>query len=63
MTEVDGIPVTIVPRTVRDCLADGRDPYQLRLAIDRADTEGLVRRAVADELRSEVAAVGRAVQA
>ena len=63
VTEADGIPVTTVPRTVRDCLADGTDPYQLRLAIDRAEAEGIVRRAAADELRNEVAAVGTAVQA
>ena len=54
VTEADGIPVTTVPRTVRDCLAGGTDPYQLRLAIDRAEAEGLVRRAVAEDLRGEV---------
>jgi predicted transcriptional regulator of viral defense system len=58
VTEVDGIPTTTVERTIRDCLADGTDPHQLRLAIDRAEVEGLVRRAVAQDLRDEVAAIG-----
>lgn len=56
VTETDGIPVTTVERTVRDCLADGTDPYQLRLAIDRAEAEGLLRKAVAEALRGAVAA-------
>jgi predicted transcriptional regulator of viral defense system len=58
VTEVDGIPTTTVERTIRDCVADGTDPYQLRLAIDRAEAEGLVRRAVAQDLRAEIAATG-----
>jgi predicted transcriptional regulator of viral defense system len=58
VTEADGIPVTTVERTVRDCLADGTDPYQLRLAIDRAEAEGLVRRSVAESLRHDVAVAG-----
>ena len=58
VTEVDGIPTTTVERTIRDCVADGTDPYQLRLAIDRAEAEGLVRRAVAQDLRDEIAAAG-----
>jgi len=58
VTEVDGIPTTTVERTIRDCLADGTDPHQLRLAIDRAEAEGSVRRAVAQDLRDEIAAVG-----
>lgn len=53
-TEADGIPVTTVTRTIRDCLADGTDPHQLRLAIDRAETEGLLRRTAADSLRDEL---------
>jgi predicted transcriptional regulator of viral defense system len=61
VTEVDGIRATTVARTIRDCLADGTDPYQLRLAIDRAESEGTLRRMVADELRDRVAAA-RAVQ-
>lgn len=63
VTKADGIPVTTAPRTILDCLADGTDPYQLRLAIDRAEAGGLVWRAVADELRTEVAAVGMGEQA
>lgn len=63
VTEADGIPVTTVPRTVRDCLADGTDPYQLRLAIGRGVAEGLVRRAVAAQLRAEVEAAGAAMHA
>jgi predicted transcriptional regulator of viral defense system len=55
--EVDGIPTTTIERTIRDCLADGTDPHQLRLAIDRAEAEGLVRRAVAQDLRDEIAAL------
>lgn len=53
--DVDGIPVTTVERTIRDCLADGTDPYQLQLAIDQAETVGLLRKAVAESLRGEVA--------
>jgi len=63
ITEANGIPVTTVLRTVRDCMAGGTDPYQLRLAIDRAESEGLIRRAVAEDVRAEVAAMGAAVQA
>lgn len=57
VSEADGIPVTTVARTVRDCLAGGTDPYQLRMAIDRAEAQGLIRRGMADELRAEVAEV------
>ena len=63
VTEVDGIPATGVARTIRDCLAGGTDPYQLRLAIDRAEAEGLLRCQVVDELRDEVSAAGSAVRA
>lgn len=55
VTEIDGIPVTTVQRTIVDCLGDGTDPYQLRLAIDRAEAEGLIRRADAEDLRTAVA--------
>lgn len=58
VTQTDGIPVTTVERTVRDCLADGTDPYQLRLAIDRAEAEGLVRQSVAKSLRRDIATSG-----
>ena len=53
VTEVDGIPTTTAERTIRDCVADGSDPYQLRPAIDRAEADGLIRRAAAQELRDE----------
>lgn len=53
-TEVDGIPVTTVSRTIKDCLAGGTDPYQLHQAIDRAETEGMVTPAAAQKMRSEV---------
>ena len=58
VTQTDVIPVTTVERTVRDCLADGTDPYQLRLAIDRAEAEGLVRQSVAKSLRRDIATSG-----
>lgn len=58
VTEADGIAVTTVERAIRDCLADGTDPYQLRLAIDRAEAEGLLRTSVAESLRGDVAAAG-----
>lgn len=54
VTQADDIPVTTVERTVRDCLANGTDPYQPRQAIGRAETEGLVRRSVAESLRRDV---------
>ncbi|MGH3428534.1 MAG: type IV toxin-antitoxin system AbiEi family antitoxin domain-containing protein [Mycobacteriales bacterium] len=57
-TEADGIPTTTVARTIRDCLTGGTDPYQLQLAIDRAEAEGLLRRVAAEKLRAEIAAVG-----
>jgi len=43
-----------VARTIGDCLDTGTDPHQLRLAIDQAEAEGLVRRAQAQELRGRV---------
>jgi predicted transcriptional regulator of viral defense system len=52
ITLVDGIPVTTVVRTIRDCLKAGTDPYQLRVAIERAEAEGTLRRAPAAELRA-----------
>lgn len=57
-TERDGIPVTTVSRTIRDCLAGGTDPYQLRLAVDQAELQGLLRRADAQELRVLIDARG-----
>lgn len=56
VAEVDGIPVTKLQRTILDCLGDRTDPQQLRLAIDRGEAEGLIRRAAADDLRAAVAA-------
>ena len=52
VTSVDGIPVTTVARTIKDCLDTGTDPYQLRAAIERAEAEGTLRRAPAAELRA-----------
>jgi hypothetical protein len=36
----------------------GTDPYQLRLAIDQAEHDGTLRRAVAAQLRDELDAAG-----
>lgn len=52
ITSVDGIPVTTVARTIKDCLDTGTDPYQLRAAIERAEAEGTLRRGLAAELRT-----------
>lgn len=54
VTESDGIAVTTVEQTICDCLAEGTDPYQLRMAIDRAQEQGLLRRARAESLRRDV---------
>lgn len=54
ITELDDIPVTTVQRTIRDCLADGTDPYQLRLAVDQAEAGGSLRRSEAEVLRAEI---------
>lgn len=59
MTEVDGLPVTTVERTIVDCSAAGVDPYQLRRAIDRAEADGAVRPKMATALRETLAAAGR----
>lgn len=58
VTQVDMLPVTTVARTIRDCLAIGTDPYQVRLAVDRGVQDGLLRRLVAQELRAEIAGPG-----
>lgn len=55
VTEVDGIPVTTVERTLRDCLAIGTDPYQLRRALQKAEAEGDVHPDTAQTLRRELA--------
>ena len=52
ITSVDGIPVTTVARTIKDCLNTGTDPYQLRAAIEKAEAEGTLRRGSAAELRA-----------
>jgi predicted transcriptional regulator of viral defense system len=58
VTQVDSLPVTTVARTIRDCMATGTDPYQLRLAIDKAERDGTLRRTVAAQLRDELDAAG-----
>lgn len=54
VTEKDDLPVTTVARTIRDCLASGTDPAQLRLALEQAAAEGLVRPREIDALRAEI---------
>lgn len=54
VTEQDDLPVTTVARTIRDCLAAGTDPTQLRRALDQAAAEGTVRARVVAELRAEI---------
>jgi predicted transcriptional regulator of viral defense system len=54
VTEKDDIPVTTVARTIRDCLADGTDPYQLRRALDQAAAEGSLRHLEVEELRADI---------
>lgn len=56
VTQVDGLPITTVARTIRDCVATGTDPHQLRQAIKRAERAGTLRRAVAAQLRAELVA-------
>jgi predicted transcriptional regulator of viral defense system len=52
VTQVDMLPVTTVERTIRDCMATGTDPYQLRRAIDQAEAGGMLRRKIAAEVRA-----------
>jgi predicted transcriptional regulator of viral defense system len=52
IARVDGIPVTTVARTIVDCMVVGTDPYQLRAAIDRAESAGSLRRSAAARLRA-----------
>lgn len=54
VTEKNDLPVTTVVRTIRDCLAAGTDPAQLRRALDQAVTEGLVRPREVDALREAI---------
>lgn len=65
ITSVDGIPVTTVVRTIKDCRATGTDPYQLRAAVELAEAEGTLRRGPAAELRTalDAPATGRRVRA
>jgi predicted transcriptional regulator of viral defense system len=58
VTRVETLPVTTLARTIRDCMSTGTDPYQLRLAIDHAERDGTLRRAVAGQLRTELDAAG-----
>jgi predicted transcriptional regulator of viral defense system len=54
VTEHDDIPVTTTWRTIRDCIAGGTDPYQLRLAVDQGEAQALLRRTDAESLRSQI---------
>lgn len=54
VTERDDLPVTTVSRTIRDCLAAGTDPAQLRQALNQAVADGLVRPREVDTLRDEI---------
>lgn len=58
VTQVATLPVTTLTRTIRDCIATGTDPYQLRLAIDHAERGGTLRRTAAGKLRAELDAAG-----
>lgn len=60
VTEKNDLPVTTVARTIRDCLASGTDPDQLRRALDQAVAEGLVGPRDRDGLRAEIDGRGRA---
>lgn len=54
VTRVDGLPVTTVARTIKDCADTGSDPHQVRQAIDQAERAGTLRRAAATELRAQL---------
>ncbi|MEX0429073.1 hypothetical protein AB3X52_15715 [Nocardioides sp. DS6] len=54
MTEQDDVPVTTVGRTIRDCMAAGTDPAQLRKALDQATADGTLRTREAAELTAAV---------
>jgi transposase-like protein len=47
---VDGLPVTTVMRTIKDCHEMGTDPAQLRLAIRQARQSGELSPASAERL-------------
>lgn len=59
VTEVHGLPVTSVKRTIVDCIAAGVDPSQLRRAIDMAEADGELRPEAAKGLREMLDAAGR----
>lgn len=50
VTEVEGLPVTTIERTIRDCHRIGTDPAQLRLAITQAHNAGGLTDAEANDL-------------
>ena len=50
MTEIEGLPVTTIERTIRDCHRIGTDPAQLRLAIEQAGNAGELTEAAANDL-------------
>jgi len=50
ITMVDGLPVTTVMRTIKDCHEMGTDPAQLRLAIRQARQSGELSPASAERL-------------
>lgn len=50
ITEVDGLPVTTVDRTIADCHATGSNPAQLRLAVEQARKSGELSLQQASEL-------------
>lgn len=54
VTEQDDVPVTTVGRTIRDCMAAGTDPAQLRKALDQATADGTLRTREAAELTAAV---------
>ncbi len=57
-TVCDGIPVTTVGRTIRDCLAHGTDLQQLRMAVEQAEERGQMSRVQARDLRLAIDARG-----
>jgi predicted transcriptional regulator of viral defense system len=61
VTRVDALPVTTVARTIRDCMATGTDPYQLRVAVNRGEAGGTLRRQVGREPRAELDSTTRGI--
>lgn len=58
VTVVEGLPVTTISRTIRDCHDLGTDPAQLRLAIRQARQAGELSPAVAELLEKQVGSGG-----